>query len=84
MTLEEYLAFIGIRVCSICGASGDDVAFHVDHDHACCPGTGSSCGKCIRGLLCRNCNIGLGHFNDDPQRLALAITYLNFHSALVR
>lgn len=28
----------------------------VDHDHDCCPGT-YSCGKCIRGLLCRSCNI---------------------------
>lgn len=31
----------------------------VDHDHKCCSGVGS-CGKCIRGLLCRKCNRLLG------------------------
>jgi hypothetical protein len=33
--------------------------FHVDHDRSCCPGQ-RSCGLCIRGLLCRPCNVGLG------------------------
>jgi hypothetical protein len=49
--------------------------FHVDHDHACCPGT-RSCGKCIRGMLCNRCNTGLGMFLDDPNRLRHAASYL--------
>ena len=30
----------------------------------------------IRGILCRDCNVGLGTFRDDPNRLRSAIEYL--------
>jgi hypothetical protein len=39
----------------------------IDHDHA----TGA-----IRGLLCTRCNVGIGHFDDDPALLTKAIEYL--------
>jgi hypothetical protein len=45
----------------------------IDHDHACCPSEKRSCGKCIRGLLCRSCNTSLGHIE---RRYALARAYL--------
>jgi len=60
--------------CAICGRPCERLA--VDHDHACCPDRNKSCGKCIRGLLCTNCNTGLGMFADDPVRLRAAILYL--------
>lgn len=49
--------------------------FCVDHDHACCPGA-KSCGNCIRGLLCRPCNLAIGNLKDDYQRALNAATYL--------
>lgn len=48
---------------------------HIDHDHACCS-TKKCCGKCIRGLLCRGCNHGLGGFKDNPESLKSAMKYL--------
>ena len=48
----------------------------VDHDHDCCPGKGRSCGECIRGLLCQNCNALLGMAAERIDILRSAIEYL--------
>lgn len=63
--------------CAICRTPdpGGRGTWHVDHDHSCCP-RGRSCGKCIRGLLCSRCNVGLGHFRDDPELLIAAARYV--------
>ena len=80
LTVEKFDAMAeaqGHR-CACCGTpepGGRHGQWHIDHDHACCPGD-RSCGRCVRGLLCGSCNLGLGHFNDDVQRLRDAITYL--------
>lgn len=58
--------------CAICGTVAlDGKAWHIDHDHT----TGV-----VRGILCPNCNLGLGVFQDDTSRLASAISYLH-HAA---
>lgn len=81
LTLERFNALLEAQggICAVphCGATtpGGKGSWHVDHDHRCCPGR-YSCGKCIRGLLCYNCNIGLGQFGDDPARLRGALMYL--------
>lgn len=61
---DELLAAQG-GVCGICGTERPE---HVDHDHL----TGY-----VRGVLCFNCNGGLGHFRDDRTLLNQAIAYLN-------
>ena len=58
-------------VCAVCQSP----ATHVDHDHACCPGS-RSCGKCIRGLLCGPHNLALGHTKDNPTALRNLATYI--------
>lgn len=52
--------------CAICRQPFNGVP-RIDHDHA---------TDHVRGLLCNNCNAGLGMFKDDPQRLRRAISYL--------
>lgn len=52
--------------CAICRLSLHKPC--VDHNHD----TGE-----VRGLLCDSCNQGLGRFKDDPELLALAVSYLS-------
>ena len=51
--------------CAICGEVM--TAPHVDHDHE----TGI-----IRGLLCRQCNVGIGALGDKAINLQNAVDYL--------
>lgn len=65
-------------VCAICSApptEGYQGRLAVDHDHSCCPGR-RACGKCVRGLLCKSCNLMLGYAKDDVVTLRAGIAYL--------
>ncbi len=55
--------------CKICKRHQTQLSkrLAVDHDHI--------TGK-VRGLLCTNCNTGLGMFKDNPENLSEAIKYL--------
>lgn len=59
--------------CALCGDFHE--LLFVDHDHRCCPGI-RSCGKCLRKMLCDNCNRGIGCFKDNPKVLRLAADYV--------
>jgi len=62
-TSEKYQAMLAGQggVCAICGEPPKTKRLAVDHDHECCPPIKDGCcGKCIRGLLCLQCNTKLG------------------------
>lgn len=63
--------------CAICRRhmSEFEKNLSVDHDHSCCPGA-RSCGECVRGLLCSNCNTGIGMLQDRADVLESATEYL--------
>lgn len=78
MTGEEYDSLLLSQnyACRICRAIETDrgwrqrkqrASLFVDHCHT----TGR-----VRGLLCHQCNAGLGMFRDSPELLATAISYL--------
>jgi hypothetical protein len=72
LSFEDYTRLLEINDggCVICDSkcpSGRGLA--VDHDHK----TGV-----VRGLLCINCNKGLGNFKDNPSLLKEAIQYLEY------
>lgn len=60
-------------VCAICGKpeislyKGAIRNLAIDHNHK----TGE-----IRGLLCRNCNLGVGYFNDNIETIEKVLQYL--------
>lgn len=53
--------------CALCPRDQD---MCLDHDHE---------TKKIRGILCRKCNLMLGHGDDDATRMRAAATYLEKH-----
>lgn len=59
--------------CAICGTDAKEfkIALSVDHDYI---------TKKIRGLLCVNCNMGLGHFKDSLSNLHRALIYVGRHN----
>lgn len=65
LTIFQAKEFRKGKHCSICG---DIENLVVDHCHA---------TKLIRGVLCRNCNAGIGLLKDDAAMLRKAIDYLN-------
>lgn len=72
LTPEEFKALYEAQrgLCCLCLTQLEDP--HVDHCHE----TGV-----VRGILCKQCNLGLGYFKDDPQRMFRAIEYLAHQTA---
>ena len=70
ITLNEYREILKNQdsKCKICKILlEENINAHLDHCHI---------NNEIRGILCRHCNQGLGHFRDDIENLKEAIIYL--------
>jgi hypothetical protein len=67
LTVSEY-EDLSKNGCMICGKDEkqNNKKLSVDHDHECCDGR-TSCGKCIRGVLCDLCNRAVGFFKNNPE-----------------
>lgn len=66
----QYEAMLSAQggLCAICRkVNSDGRRLVVDHNHA---------TKEVRGLLCSNCNRGIGCFQDSPILLTATIEYL--------
>ena len=63
--------------CCICKKElpEDGGYWYQDHDHNCCV-KNTSCEKCRRGILCRDCNLMLGFAKDNIEVLKEAAKYL--------
>ena len=62
--------------CAGCGRTpAPNSRLYVDHDHRCCQGK-ITCGRCVRGLLCSDCNLALGVLNDSEQSLLGLASYV--------
>lgn len=70
---DDFVALLAAQkdACAGCGTALTEETAHVDHCHA---------TKKVRGLLCRKCNLALGHANDDPLILRRLATYLEIHT----
>jgi len=76
ISLDEYQAMLVEQdgKCAICGQKDQWFSLAVDH----CHGT-----KRVRGLLCSQCNRGLGLFRDKPELLENAARYLRHPTRLL-
>lgn len=72
LSSADYAARLEIQkgVCAICvGAAPSWTRLSVDHVHDTNP-------VIVRGLLCKQCNVGIGFFKDSPKLLFSAADYL--------
>src|SRR5437870_5690478 len=68
-TYQNFLKFQDFR-CAICRVPSIYRKMTIDHDHQ---------NGQMRGLLCGQCNSGLGFFCDSIELLAMAIAYLSWN-----
>ena len=73
----QYMIDVHNNRCAICkvefSEDSKNTKIHIDHDHS---------TNTVRGLLCGDCNLGLGRFKDNTELLLEAINYLNYYAII--
>jgi hypothetical protein len=77
LSKEEYLE-MAKDGCHSCGSFK---ILHVDHDHSCCPYPEgrtevNTCGQCIRGILCKDCNTAEGLLHSNIETAEKLLRYM--------
>jgi len=86
ITRQDHEALVALQHgrCALCDSThmgNNRRRWQIDHDHNCCSGTARSCGQCVRGLLCHQCNLDLGKLEKLVDR-GLAIPAGRYESYL--
>ena len=68
MDEEQFLARLAAQGGVCVGCLQPPLRPVIDHDHGCC-GPNKACEKCVRWILCSNCNSTLGFSHENPATL---------------
>src|SRR6266542_803984 len=74
ITEKIWLDMLG-RFNGMCWSCKERPATVIDHDHSCCDKM-FSCGNCIRGVLCHQCNTALGLLKDNYMYIENLLVYI--------
>lgn len=74
LSIEDYQKILNEQnnSCKICKKV---TRLYVDHDHSCCSQK-TTCGNCVRGLLCPSCNTLVGYLETKKDLVEEAYKYL--------
>lgn len=77
VTSEKYYEMLESQggACAGCKRKPNGKKLAIDHDRKCCP-ENKSCGACVRGLLCSNCNTALGLLREEEETINNLLEYI--------
>lgn len=80
MTEDDFAELLDSQFgrCAVCATEDPGGrGWCVDHDHSCCAYGKNTCGDCVRGILCGNCNTAAGLLGDSEATVLALFCYLS-------